>query len=205
MSACQGENTAVIKGGGFPRCGAMAFFAGSPLSTGMHIPGLMTTYTSCRGTLEVTIGVTLGALDTNMRADQLEWKLVVIKIRNFPCGCIMAGCAVCAKRASMGITLKVAAHTGHRSITKLGCCQMALCTQHGHMLAIQLENIEVIERGWLPGSGGMTGCAGCTFGAGMYIILLVAADASHRCALEFAIDMALGALHFDMRAIQLER
>jgi hypothetical protein len=69
------------------------------------------------------------------------------------------------------------------------------------MLAIQHENIEVIEGGRLPGSGGVAGLASGTLCASVLIVFLMTAYASHRCALEFAIDMALGTLNIYVRAV----
>jgi hypothetical protein len=204
MSARQGEDTAVVEGGRFPRRGVMAFFAGSSLSAAMHIFRQMAAYAGGRGALEIAVGVALGALDTNVRAHQLERELIVVKVRDFPCSCIVAGCAVCAEGAAMRIILQVTAHTGHRRITELGCGEVALCTQQCGMFAIQLEYIEVVKGGWLPGRGGMAGFASRSFGTAVYILRLMATYAGHRRALEFAVDMALGALHIDMRAGQFE-
>jgi len=122
-----------------------------------------------------------------------------------PGACVVTGATVRAQATQMNIVLLVATHAGHRRVTELGSRKVAFLAHQGGVFTIQLEYIEVVECGWLPGSGGMTGFACSAFGASMHIILLMAANASHRCAFEFAIDMTLGALHFDMRAIQLKR
>jgi len=71
----------------------------------------------------------------------------------------------------MGIILLVAAHAGCRRIFELERCRVAVLAQQRGVFAIQYENIEVVECGWLPGIGSMTGFAGCAFSASMPVIL----------------------------------
>ena len=90
----------------------------------------------------------------------------------------------------MSVILLMTTKAGHRRTIILIGSGVAIRAQQGGMLTIQLEYIEMIEGGWLPGSGGMAGFAGCAFCALVNIIRCMAAHTSHRGTLQLAIDMA---------------
>jgi hypothetical protein len=204
MRAHQGENAAVIECGRLPRRGGMAFLADGAFAASMNILGCMASYAGRRGAFEITVGVALCALHTDVRPGQLKGELVVIKVGNLPGRGVVTGTASRAEGALMSVIFLVAADTGHRCVLELEGCCVAACAKQGGMLAFKFENIEVIESGGLPGRGIVAAFAGCAFGTGMLIILLMTACAGHGCTLEYAIDMALPTLDGNVRTSQFE-
>jgi hypothetical protein len=177
MCAHQGKDTAVIECGWLPGGSGMAVLAGSTFTARMNILRQVAAHAGCGSALKITISVALRALDANMSAGQLEGKLVVVKISDFPGGCIVTGTTTCTESAAMGIILLMAAHAIDGQTLELEGRGVAVLAQQGAMLAIQNKNIEVVEGGWLPGITGMTIFAGCTFRTSMFIILLMTTDA----------------------------
>ena len=164
----------------------------------------MAAHTGQRRTLEFAVDMTKRTLHGDMRAGQLEGRQVMVKAGGFPGGCVMTCTAVRAQATLVVVIFKVTANTGHRRVLILVGGGMTARAQQCGVLAIQLENVKVIEGGRLPGSCGMAAFAGCAFRSLMHIIRSVAAHTSHGCAFEFAIDMTKHALHCDVRAGQLE-
>jgi hypothetical protein len=104
----------------------------------------------------------------------------------------------------MGVIFLMAADAGHWRVVELGRIDVALGANQAGMRAREGEDIEVIEGGGLPGGGGMAGLASCAFRSAVNILGLVTANAGHRGALKFAIDVTGFAFDVDMRAGQLK-
>jgi hypothetical protein len=106
-------------------------------------------------TLELEIGVTLGAGNTAMLTGQLEDGIIVIKAARLPSVCGMAGITLITKRAAMRIDLAVTGGAVHRR-TFEELVSMALAASDRSMFTGQCEGgTAVVKRGGSPSAGCM--------------------------------------------------
>jgi hypothetical protein len=103
------------------------------------------------------------------------------------------------------IVLLVAAHTVAGKVFELEGGGVTVLAKQCGMLAIQHENIEMIEGGWFPTSAGMTILAGSTFATGMLVIFQMAPSAGGWGVVKLiGLRVTFGAFHFFMFADQLK-
>ena len=120
---------------------------------------------------------------------------VVIKSNLRPIAGIMTGGALISESAFMRIILGMTGCTVHGRAFE-DTVDMAVCTNHRRMFAIEMEGeLGVVHFGRLPSIGAVTTFALIAKSAVMRIVLGMAVGAVHRCAFEDTVHVTFFACH----------
>jgi len=146
----------------------------------------------------------LSTVQAGVCTGQRESRDGMIEGSRFPTAGRMAGGTVRTEPAIVIVILPVAGIAVGASTLK-DIVDMTVLTGDGVVFAGQFESEQiVIDSGWQPASGSVTGCAVCSELAVVFIIILMAGIAIAGCALEDIIDMALIAGEIGVLTIQFE-